>query len=205
MGAIIETVETVPFALRLPSSLCDMTDDQFFDFCQANRDLRIERTAEGDIMIMMPAGFGSGRRNARITAQLSAWAERDGTGIAVDSSAGFKLPNRATRSPDAAWVLKSRLTGFSNEELEKFLPLCPEFVIELRSPSDRLADLQRKLAEYIENGARLGWLIDPLNGQVLVYRPGRAVEVLDHPQTISGDPELPGLVMDLKGILEQAL
>jgi len=198
----VGTVETTPLVVKLPSSVVEMTDDQFLEFCQVNRDLRMERTAEGDIVIMLPAGSWSGHREAMIATRLSNWAERDGTGLVFGSNAGFKLPNGATRAPDAAWVLKSRLAPFSIEEREKFLPLCPDFVIELRSPTDRLADLKRKLQEYIDNGARLGWLIDPPARQVLLYRPGRAVEVMDHPETVTGDPELPGFVLELKGILE---
>jgi len=200
--ATVGTVETTPLVVKLPSCVVEMSDDQFFDFCQVNRDLRVERTAEGDIVIMLPAGSWSGHRDATITARLINWAERNGTGLVFGSSAGFRLPNGSTRSPDAAWVMKSRLEPFTSEQREKFLPLCPDFVIELRSPTDRVADLKRKFVEYIDNGARLGWLIDPLEHQVLVYRPGKAVEILDHPLTVSGDPELPGFVLDLKGVSE---
>ncbi|MGO9275853.1 MAG: Uma2 family endonuclease [Terriglobia bacterium] len=202
MATVPETVETEPLVVRMPSSVTEMSDNQFFDFCLVNRELRIERTTDGDIVIMLPAGFESSRRNAIITARLRNWAERNGMGVALDASAGFRLANGATRSPDASWVLKSRLEPFLIEQREKFLPLCPDFVIELRSPTDRLADLNRKLVEYIDNGARLGWLLDPPGRQVLVYRPARAVEVFDHPETVSGDPELPGFVLDLKGVLE---
>jgi len=200
MATVLESVETSPWVVKMPSSVAEMDDDQFFDFCQANPELRIERTAEGDILIMSPAGWMSGRRNAIITARLINWAERDEAGVVVDSSTGFRLPNSATRSPDAAWVLKSRLKRFSIADQEKFLALCPDFVIELKSPTDRLADLKNKLEEYVANGARLGWLLNPEARQVLVYRPGRAVEVLDHAETVSADPELPGFVLDLKPI-----
>ena len=132
--------------------------------------------------------------------RLGIWADHDGTGVVVDSSTGFRLPNGATRSPDAAWVLKSRLERFSIAEQEKFLPLCPDFVIELKFPTDRVADLKIKLQEYVDNGARLGWLLNPEVRQMLVYRPGRAVEVLDHPEAVSADPELPGFVLDLRPI-----
>jgi Uma2 family endonuclease len=198
--AVLESLETPPLVVRMPASVVAMNEDQFFDFCQANRELRIERTADGDILIMCPAGWSSGRRNAIITTRLSNWAERDGTGVVVDSSTGFRLPNGATRSPDAAWVLTSRLKPFSIAEKEKFLPLCPDFVIELKSSTDRIADLKNKLEEYVENGARLGWLLNPEVRQVLVYRPGRAVEVLDHPEAASAEPELPGFALDLKPI-----
>jgi Uma2 family endonuclease len=202
MATVLESVETAPWVVKMPSSVVEMNDDQFFDFCQANRELRIERTAEGDILLMSPTGVKSGQRNAIIIARLNNWAERDGTGVVFDCNAGFRLRNRAIRSPDAAWVLKSRLKRFSMAEQEKFLPLCPDFVIELKSPTDRLADLKKKLQEYIDNGARLGWLLNPKARQVLVYRPQGAVEILDHPKRVSGDPELPGFVLDLKGIWE---
>jgi len=202
MTTVLESVETVPLVVKMPVSVVDMSDDQFFYFCQVNRELQIERTAEGDILIMAPEGSGSGQRDAEATVQLGTWAKRNGTGVVFGSSAGFTLPNRAVRSPDAAWVLKSRLKRFSKEEREKFLPLCPDFVIEIMSPTDRLADLKNKMVEYIENGARLGWLVNPESRQVFVYRPGKALDVLDHPGSVSGDPELPGFVLDLNGIWE---
>jgi Uma2 family endonuclease len=200
VAAVLESVEIPPLVIKLPASILAMNDDQFFDFCQVNRELRIERSAEGDILIMSPAGWRSGRRNAIVTMRLGVWAERDGTGVVVDSSTGFRLPNGATRSLDAAWILKSKLERFSIAEQEKFLPLCPDFVIELKSPTDRLADLKNKLQEYVANGARLGWLLNPEVRLVLVFRPGRAVEILDHPEAVSADPELPGFVLDLKKI-----
>ncbi len=202
MTTVLESVETAPLVVKMPSSVVEMDDDQFFEFCQVNEELQIERTAEGNILIMAPAGSESGQSEIEIGAQLVNWAKRDGTGIAFGSSAGFTLPNRAMRSPDASWVQKSRVKRFSREVRRKFLPLCPDFVIELKSPTDRLARLKRKMAEYIANGARLGWLVDPDTRQVLVYRPGRAVEVLNHPESVSGDPELPGFVLDLKEIWE---
>ncbi len=200
MTTVLESVETAPLVVKMPSFVVEMNDDQFFYFCQVNRDLRIERTADGDVLIMSPAGSRSSHRNAIITIRFGNWAERDGTGLVFDSSGGFRLPNGATRNPDVAWVLKSRLDPLSEQEQEKFLPLCPDFLIELKSPTDRLPDLKNKMAEYIKNGTRLGWLLDPESRQVFVYRPGRAVEVLVHPETVSGDPELPGFVLDLRGI-----
>lgn len=202
MTTVLETVETAPWVVKMPASVVDMDDDQFFYFCQVNDELRIERTAEGDLLIMAPEGSESGQNDAEIAVQLGNWAKRNGTGVLFGSSAGFTLPNRAVRSPDASWVLKSRLKRFSREERRKFLSLCPDFVIELKSPTDRLADLKNKMVEYAENGARLGWLIDPDACQVFVYRPGKEVEVLNHPESVSGDPELPGFVLDLKGIWE---
>jgi Uma2 family endonuclease len=175
-----------------------MTQDQFFEFCQQNRKLRFERTAQGELIIMPPSGGGTGKRNLSVGAQLYNWAVKDGTGEPYDSSTGFILPSGANRSPDASWIPNTRLAGLSAAEKEKFIPLCPDFVVELMSPSDSLAQTQEKLAEYVENGARLGWLIDPQRKQVHVYRRGQPVQVLDNPQTISGDPELPGFVLELK-------
>jgi Uma2 family endonuclease len=142
------------------------------------------------------------KSNALINASLTMWALQEGTGIAADSSTGFDLPNGATRSPDAAWVTRSRLATLTEEQKEKFLPLCPNFVIELRSPSARLKAVQEKMQEYLDNGAQLGWVIDPSERRVYVYRPGAAMECLDNPTTVSGDPELPGFVLDLTHIWE---
>lgn len=173
------------------------TDEELYEFCVRNPELRIERTAEGDLIVMTPAGWGSGHRSAEILRALTAWAGVDGTGLVSDSSAGFLLPNGAMRSPDASWVLRSRLAAVSPEDREKFLPLSPDFVVELRSPSDRLPDLQAKMEEYRQDGVRLGWLVDPQERAVHVYRPGQDVEVLEDPSEVSGDPELPGFVLDL--------
>jgi Uma2 family endonuclease len=144
-----------PLVLRTRPAL-DLSEDQFFEFCQLNRDLRIERTAEGEWLIMPPTGGDTGDRNAEITMQLRVWVKRDGTGRTYDSSTGFRLPNGATRSPDASWLSNERLAQFSEQQRERFLPTCPDFVLELWSRSDRLADVQDKMAEYLANGARLG-------------------------------------------------
>ena len=178
----------------------EMTEDQFFDFCQLNRDLRIERDAQGDLIIMPPTGIGTGGRNAEITMQLGIWAKRDGTGRAFDSSAGYRLPNGAVRSPDASWVRKEQLEALTPEQWKKFAPLCPDFVIELRSPSDSLGVTKDKMEEYVANGAQLGWLIDPERRRVHVYRPGAAVEELDAPDAISGEPLLSGFTLDLREV-----
>jgi len=187
--------------LRLSPAI-EITDDEFFAFCQLNRDLRFERTAEGDIIVMAPTGGETGNRNADITAQLVTWTKRDGTGAAFDSSTGFKLPNGADRSPDGSWVRKSRLAALTHEEKLKFLPLCPDFVIELLSPTDTLAVTQAKMDEYIENGAQLGWLIDPEMRQIHIYRPHQAAVILETVTEIAADPELPGFVLDLREIWE---
>lgn len=186
----------VPLNIELGEVLV-RNDEELFEFCARNPELRIERTAEGDLIVMTPAGGLSSHRNFEIVLALGEWAAMDGTGVGFDSSAGFVLPNGAMRAPDAAWVLRSRLDPLPPEAKERFLPLCPDFVVELRSPSDRLSDLQAKMAEYRDNGARLGWLIDPQERRVHVYRPGLPAEVLDDPTEVSGDPELPELVLDL--------
>ena len=192
--------ESIAVLLRLPPDL-HLTDDQFYEFCRLNRELRIERTAQGGLVIMAPAGGDSSDKNAEITMQLRLWAKRDGTGGTFDSSGGFLLPNGATRSPDASWVNHDRLAALTAEERAKFLPLCPDFVIELRSPTDGLSALQDKMREYMENGAQLGWLIDLLGGQVFVYRPGAPVERLKEPESVSADPVLPGFRLELGEIL----
>lgn len=172
-------------------------DDEFFLFCQANRELRLERTGKGELIVMPLADGVSGSRNAAIGCALREWAGRDRSGVSFSSTTGFILPNGAMRAPDASWVLRSRLAELTAHQKQKFLPLGPDFVVELRSPSDRLSDLQAKMDEYIANGARLGWLIDPISREVHVYRPGQAPAVLAGPAAISGDPVLPGFVLDL--------
>jgi Uma2 family endonuclease len=195
-------VETLPQPVRLR---LDLTDEQFFEMCQVNRDLRFERTAEGEIIIMPPTGWETGDRNAEITRQLRNWSKQDEQGKASDSSAGFKLPNGADRSPDAAWVLRERLRQLTPEQRRKFLPLCPDFAIGLRSPTDDLEDTKAKMEEYIANGLRLGWLIDPQTRRVYVYRPGREVEILENPAAVAADPELPGFVLEMAEIWEPSI
>ena len=176
------------------------TDEEFWYFCRQNDEMRIEMTKEGDVIIMPPTGSETGDRNAEITMQLRFWAKKAKTGKTYDSSTGFKLPNGATVSPDASWILSERLEKFTAKQREKFLPICPDFVIELRSASDSLKDSQEKMEEYMENGARLGWLIDPKNKRVYVYRPDNRVETLKNPETISGADVLQGFELDLTEI-----
>lgn len=195
---IIEQEE--PFAVALDFHSLRLTDEQFYQLCQDNEDLRLELTAEGELIIMPPTGGITGSRNATITYQITSWTRKDGTGLSFDSSTMFILPNGAKRSPDGSWVSRERWDGLSHEERDKFVPLCPDFVLELRSSSDRLSFLQEKMAEYISNGAALGFLLDPKANRVYVYRPGQPVESLDNPRTVSGDPELAGFVLDLKDI-----
>jgi Uma2 family endonuclease len=177
-----------------------MTHEQFYEFCQANRDLRIERTASGEVIIMPPAFSDTGNRNGKIFQQLANWADQDGTGETFDSSAGFTLPNGATRSPDASWIKLERWNALTEEQKASFAPICPNFVIELRSSSDTLSGLQDKMQEYIANGASLGWLIDRRNRKVYICRPNQELEILENPETVSGDPELPGFVLRMAKI-----
>ncbi len=187
--------------LHWPGSL-RLSDNQFYEFCRANDAWRIERTAQGDCVIMAPTGGETSWRNSRLNALLSIWAEGEGSGVVFDSSGGFILPDGAVRSPDVSWVRRSRLAALTADQRKQFMPLCPDFVIELRSPSDRLSDLQDKLREYLDNGARLGWLIDPETRQVYGYTPGQPAQCWDNPERLSGEPVLQGFGLDLKGIWE---
>jgi Uma2 family endonuclease len=189
-------VEIPPLVLRL-APVIDMSDEQFFELCQLNRDLRLERTGQGDLVIMPPTGSETGGINFKLTGVFYHWVEADGTGVGFDSSTGFTLPNGAKRSPDLAWVKRSRWEVLTPEQRKGFAPLCPDFVMELRSPSDALKYVQAKMQEYLDNGAQLGWLIDPVDKKVYIYRPQTPVECLDNPQTIAGDPVLPGFVLEL--------
>ena len=175
-----------------------LTKEQFTQLCQENRDFRFELTAQQELVIMPPAGSETGRRDSRINLRLAAWAEIDGTGLTFGSSTGFTLPNGAIRSPDASWVRKERWDTLTQEQRDEFAPLCPDFVVELRSPSDRLSELHAKMQEYIDNGALLGWLFDPQNKRVYIYRPNLSVETLDDPAELSGDPVLPGFVLSVR-------
>jgi Uma2 family endonuclease len=189
-------VEIPPLVLRL-APVIEMSDEQFFELCQLNRDLRIERTSQGELVIMPPTGGETGRMNFELTGVFSLWVHAEGTGIGFDSSTGFTLPNGATRSPDLAWVKRSRWEALTPEQRKGFAPLCPDFVLELRSPSDALEYVQAKMQQYLDNGAQLGWLIDPIEKKVYIYRPQTPVACLDNPQTISGEPVLPGFVLEL--------
>lgn len=180
-----------------------LTDRLLLLLSSANSDLRLERSAQGELIIMSPAGANSGRRNLLISGRLFAWTEGagQGLGVAFDSSAGFHLPNNAVLSPDASWVTLDRWNALAPDEQNRYAPLCPDFVVELRSPSDPLSEIRAKMRQYLDQGARLGWLIDPLRNIVEIYRPGRPVEALEAPSTLSGEDVLPGFVLDLIGIL----
>nr|WP_199300725.1 Uma2 family endonuclease [Trichocoleus sp. FACHB-90] len=178
-----------------------MTDDDFFEFCQVNRGLRIERNKFGELVIMPPTGSETGNREGNIFGQLWVWSEQDGTGITFSPSAGFKLSTGAERSPDASWIKLERWNTLSPEQQQRFAPICPDFVVELRSPSDNLKPLQEKMLEYMqEPGVQLGWLIDRKNRKVYIYRPGEEVECLDNPTTVSGDRVLPGFALNMSKI-----
>ena len=192
-----------PLLLRLPDEIAlQVTREQFAALAAANRNLRLERTATGHLIVNPPTGGETGHRNLSITGQLSVWFEANDTlGKAFDSSTGFALPNGANRSPDASWVRKERWEVLTSEQREGFVPLCPDFVVELRSKTDSLRNLREKMQEYMDNGSQLGWLIDPKNKRVEIYRSGQMVEILENPSKLSGEEVLPGFVLALKRIL----
>jgi len=175
----------------------ELTDDEFYKFCQQNPDLKIESTATGALIVMPPTGGESGHRNADLTIDVGLWNRQTELGIVFDSSTVFKLPNGANRSPDVAWITNERWNALNVEQQKKFPPIAPDFVIELRSETDTLKELQEKMREYIVNGVRLGWLIDPQTKQVSIYRQGQPVETLRSPTTLSGEAVLPGFMLDL--------
>lgn len=177
----------------------ELTDDQFYRLCAANPDLDLELTALGELLIMSPSGSKTAWRGGRFFQRLANWTEADGTGVCFDASAGFTLPNGAKRGPDSAWLARDRWDRLTSEQQEAFAPLCPDFVMELRSPTDNLRELRSKMTEYVENGARLGWLIDPPSKRVYVYRPkteGVQETCLENPTILAGDPVLPGFAFD---------
>ncbi len=199
MTTLLIQTESVPLTVNLPMPI-EMTMAEFYEFCQANRDLRIERSANGEVIIMPPAFSDTGNRNFNLTVQVGVWAEQDGTGLGFDSSSGFTLPNGATRSPDAAWIRLERWNALTEDEKASFAPICPDFVVELKSSSDTLSGLQAKMEEYMANGALLGFLIDRKQRHVHVYRPGQAPKILENPDRVSGDPELPGFQLQMARI-----
>ena len=182
------------------NSIIKLTSEQFYQLCEENPDLRLERNANGELIVMPPTGGETGKTNSKFNLQIGLWNEQTELGEAFDSSTGFTLPNKADRSPDASWVEKSRWSALTPEQREKFIPLCPDFVLELVSPSDSLKKSQEKMQEYMENGCRLGWLINRKKREVEIYRPGQDVEVLQSPLTLSGENVLPGFVLNLQKI-----
>lgn len=181
-------------------STMELTDERFEQICYSNRDLRFERSAKGELVVMSPTGSETGGQNTSLTGQLWVWERKTKIGKSFDSSTGFTLPNGAIRSPDASWIKQERWDTLSQVQKRKFAPICPDFVVELCSPSDRLLDVQSKMQEYLANGTRLGWLIIPESRQVEIYRPNRDVEVLSNPVSLSGEDVLPGFELDLSDI-----
>ncbi|MGK7920917.1 MAG: Uma2 family endonuclease [Trichodesmium sp.] len=185
-------------ALNIPKEInLKITHEQFLELALVNRDLQLERTATGELIVMAPTGSSTGNRNSSITGQLWSWNYQKKLGKTFDSSSGFYLPNGSSRSPDAAWVKQERWDALTTEEQESFAPLCPDFVVELRSKNDTISELQKKMKEYQENGARLGWLIDSKNRKVEIYRQNQEVEILENPDSLSGEDVLPGFILDL--------
>ena len=187
-----------PLTLNLDA--VHLTDEQFYQLCQNNRELKFERNAIGELIVMPPTGGETGNRNFKLIQQLANWADSDGSGIGFDSSTCFNLPNGADRSPDAAWIPIDKWNSLTPKQQQKFPPICPDFVIELRSPSDALKPLQEKMQEYIDNGTRLAWLINRKDRQVEIYRRGQSKEVLEFPMTLSGEDVLPNFLLNLEPI-----
>ena len=197
MAQIPSTIETSsPPCFRLNTQSVCLTDEQFYRLCQDNPDLRFELTVKRELLIMSPSGSKTGWRNSRVNQQLANWADENGEGLSFDSSAGFTLPNGAKRSPDAAWVRREVWDLLTEAQQEEFAPICPDFVVELRSPTDSLIGLQEKMNEYIENGARLGWLLDPKTRRAYLYRPNQPVECIENPSGLSGESVLPKFVFE---------
>ncbi len=177
------------------------TSQELFEgICQENPELRLERTQTGELVIMAPTGGETGRYNAEMNFQFKLWNKQVQLGVVFDSSTGFILPNGANRAPDVAWLTKSRWNSLTTAQKEKFIPLCPDFVLELLSPNDSLKTTQAKMREYIANGSRLGWLINRKRKEVEIYRPGKPVEVVQFSQSLSGEDVLPGFTLNLQGI-----
>lgn len=179
------------------SPVLQISRQQFYQLCQVNPDLKLERTAQGELIVMPPTGGETGKVNLSISSQLWLWNEHSGLGEAFDSSTGFTLPNGSDRSPDSAWIVAARWQTLTVEQRERFIPLCPDFVVELRSPSDSLSQIQKKMQEYLANGCQLGWLVDRKQQQVIIYKPNHSPETLMAPTLVSGEPILPGFVLNL--------
>lgn len=199
MTKLLIQTENIPLMVNFPA-IIQLTHEQFYEFCQANRELRIERTATGEVIIMPPTFSDTGNRSGKAFQQLANWADRDGTGETFDSSTGFTLPNGATRSPDASWIKGDRWNTLTEDQKATYAPICPDFVIELRSSSDTLSSLQAKMQEYIDNGALLGFLIDRKHRAVHLYRPQQTPKILVSPDSVSADPELPGFILQMAKI-----
>lgn len=187
------------FTLDL-NPVLSLTDDQYYELCRKNPELKLERNRAGQLIIMPPTGGETGRKNADLISQLVVWNKQKKLGVVFDSSTEFKLPLGGDRSPDAAWIKLERWRSLSDEAKKKFPPLCPDFIIELKSESDSLKELRAKMQEYLENGMTLGWLIDPQNRKVEIYKQNQDVEIINSPQTLSGEKILPELILDFTEI-----
>jgi Uma2 family endonuclease len=188
---------TWPIELDLGPARRRMSSREFLEFCSRNGDVRMEMTSEGNVIVMVPSGFESSCTETELVRQLANWAAIEGRGQAAGPQAGFELPNRAIRSPDASWTRLDRISCLTLEQRRGFLPLAPDFVVEVPSPSDRLKNFHAKLVEYIDNGVRLGWLIDPDTKTIWVYQPGVEPKQLDNPAEVAGDPVLPGFALNV--------
>ena len=180
--------------------LTDVTHEQFEELCRDYPDLRLELTSSGELIVMPPSGIETSRRSLDLIIQFGNWAKNDRTGVGFNTDAGYTLPNGAIRGPDASWMRREKYDNVSKDDKERFAHVCPDFVVELRSPSDRLPTLMNKMEEYIDNGASLGWLIDPKKRRVYVYRAGEEMVVLENPTVVSGDPLLPGFELQMEEI-----
>ena len=197
-SATVEASVSPVLALNVQS--VRLTDEQFEKLCWDNPDLRIELTSRGELIVMPPTSLKTGWRNSILTRRLAEWTERDGSGLSFDSSTLFTLPDGSKRSPDASWISRERVEKLSPEEQDRFAMIVPDFVIELRSPSDRWSMLEEKMLDYMVNGVRLALLIDPMANRVFIYRPDKPLETVDNPQSISCEPELPGFTFNVQEI-----
>ena|SRR5438477_8844597 len=190
----------LPHGFSLDFHSAKLTDEQFEELCRNHSDAKFEMSAKGELIIMPPTSLDAGWRNSKLTTRTEIWSEKTRTGIVFDSSTMYTLPDGAKRSPDVSWMSKEKWNALTPSERRKFAHVVPEFVIELRSPTDYLGDVQDKMAEYVENGVKLGWLIDPAEQKVHIYRADGEVEILDNPEKISGEDVLVGFELNVREI-----
>ena len=205
MSINLETVNPsgafiLPQSFSLDFHSARLTELQFDELCRNHPDLKFELSAKGELIVMPPTSMESGWRNSDLTTEVTIWARKDQTGIVFDSSTMFTLPNGAKRSPDVSWILKEKVEALSLAERRSFAHITPDFVIELCSPTDFIDDLRDKMAEYVVNGIRLGWLIDPIRETVHVYRGNGEVEISENPETVSGEDVLSGFVLNVREV-----
>jgi Uma2 family endonuclease len=197
MSNLLECKQMTAVVLNLEPLVKHLSNEQFYQLCMANRDIPLELSAKGELIIVMPIGGEGGIQEADLITDLTIWNRQTGLGKIFSSSTIFRLPNGANRSPDAAWVVLDRWEALNQDDRIKFPPICPDFAIELRSPTDRIKDLQDKMQEYLDNGLRLGWLINPQQRQVEIYRPAQPVDIINQPTLLSGENVLPGFELSL--------